>query len=142
MAAEFRFERPARRPAGYGMIGAGLAVLAVFIFVVDAHPLVVAIAALIIAPALYDIIRGGTATLSLSDREIAWSSGSRQGSVPLDRIDRVKLATTLDFSQRATLELKDGGKLRLPPECLPGGRILDAECERRGLPHRRSLFSF
>ena len=142
LADEFRYQRPARRPAGYGMVGVGLALLVAFIFVIDAHPLLIAVTALAIAPALYDLIRGTTATLSLDDTRIAWTTGSRRGEVPLSQIDTARLATTLDFSQRATLILKDGTKLRLPPESLPPGRILDIECEKRGIAHRRSLFSF
>ncbi len=124
------------------MVGAGLLLLIAFIFVIDGHPLLIAVTALAIAPALYDLIRGTTASLSLNDTRIAWTSGSRHGEVPLDQIDIARLATTLDFSQRATLILKDGTKLRLPPESLPPGRVLDGECERRGISHRRSLFSF
>ncbi len=142
MADEFHYARPARRPAGFTMVGVGLVVLALFIFVIDAHPLLIAVTALAIAPALYDLIRGTTATLSLDDTRITWTSGARRGEVPLTEIDTARLATTLDFSQRATLILKDGAKLRLPPECLPPGRVLDGECEKRGISHRRSLFSF
>ena len=124
------------------MTGAGLGLLALFIFVIDAHVLIVVITALAVAPALYDLIRGATATLWLTEAEIGWTTGPRRVALPLERVDEVKLATTLDFSQRATLLLKDGQRLRIPPECLPGGRVLDTEFERRGIAHRRSLFSF
>jgi len=62
--------------------------------------------------------------------------------VPLGRIAEVRLATTLDFSQRATLLLDSGERLRIPPECLPPGRLIDAALAARGLPHQRSLFGF
>ncbi|MEM0946926.1 MAG: hypothetical protein AAGK37_05940 [Pseudomonadota bacterium] len=142
MADEFRYERPARRPAGYAMVGLGLALLLALIFVFDAHPLLIAVTALAVSPALYEIIRGTNATLRVDDNKIAWTSGTRAGEVPLNQIDTARLATTLDFSQRATLILKNGTKLRLPPESLPPGRALDGECEKRGIAHRRSLFSF
>ena len=138
----YRFARPARRPAAFAMVGAGIGLVALFIFVIDAHPLIVAVAALAVAPAAYDLARGTTATLTLTDRDIAWASGTRAVTVPLAEIDQAVLATTLDFSQRATLLLRDGRRVRIPPECLPGGRILDSELDARGIGNRRSLFSF
>lgn len=137
----YRFERPARRPGAYALIGAGLAILVVLAFGIDAHPAIVAVAALAVAPAILDVIRGSTATLTLTEREIGWTSGARTARVPLDAIEEVRLATTLDFSQKAVLRLRDGRKVRIPPECLPGGQALDAELERRGVPHSRSLFA-
>lgn len=124
------------------MVGAGLAFLALLIFGVGAHPVIVAIVALLIAPALWDVLRDARASLSVDGAEIAWQTGARTAAVPFTAIDEVVLATTLDFSQRASLRLTDGGRIRIPPECLPGGRVLDNTLEARGIRHRRSLFSF
>lgn len=124
------------------MVGAGLVFLGLLIFAVGAHPLIVAIVALLIAPALWDVLRDACATLTVDDTSIGWQTGARTASVPFTAIDEVVLATTLDFSQRASLRLTDGGRVRIPPECLPGGRRLDAALEARGVRNRRSLFSF
>lgn len=138
----FRFERPARRPTGIALVAAGVMVLLFLVFAVGAHPLIVAALALVIAPAVWDIARDSRATFEIADGAIAWQSGRRGGRADLARLDEAKLATTLDFSQRLTLLMKDGTRVRVPPECLPGGRVLDAEFTRRGIPNRRSLFSF
>lgn len=123
------------------MVAAALALVAFLAVVVDAAWWVVALAALLTLPALADILRGARARLTLDDGALAWTSGSRGRTVPLSEIDEVVLTTALDFSQRAKVLLCDGGSHRIPPECLPGGRILDAEFAARSVPHRRGLFS-
>lgn len=124
------------------MIGVALVGLGALIYGIDAHPLVVTIFALLIAPAVWDVIKGSVATLRVDDTGIEWQSGARARRVAFDEIDTAILSTSLDFSQRATLQLKNGQKQRVPFECLPGGRVLDEAFEARGIPHRRSLFSF
>ncbi|MEO0655493.1 MAG: hypothetical protein AAFY77_11570 [Pseudomonadota bacterium] len=136
------FARPSRRPVALAMVGGALAILLVLIFAVNAHPLIVTVFALLIAPAIWDVWRGAEATLRVDDDGIHWTTGARRAEAPWEAIDEVVLATTLDFSQRASLRLSDGGRMRIPPECLPGGRVLDQVLEARGIRHRRSLFSF
>jgi hypothetical protein len=142
MAEPFRFERSAREPRALALIGlSGLAILGLLL-VVDAAWWVVAILALLSLPAIVEALRDARATLALDDGGLRWSSGRRARAVPLDRIAEVRLATTLDFSQRASVLLDTGQRLRIPPECLPPGRTLDAALAARGIPHRRSLFGF
>ncbi|MEL6516805.1 MAG: hypothetical protein AAFQ39_03750 [Pseudomonadota bacterium] len=142
MATDLEFARNARRPAALAMVGVALLILLILIFAVNAHPLIVTIFALLIAPAAWDVWRNAAATLTVDDTGIRWASGARAAGAEWDAIDQVTLAATLDFSQRASLRLTDGGRMRIPPECLPGGRILDGVLEARGINHRRSLFSF
>lgn len=142
MAEPLRFARGARRPGALALLGAGLALLAALIFLVEAHPLAVALLALLLAPALWDAIRNTQASVEIDDTHLKWRSGRRGADVPLDRIEEAVLATTLDFSQRLRLRLKGGESQRVPPECLPPGRALDAAFTARGIPHKRSLFSF
>ncbi|MBT8457639.1 MAG: hypothetical protein KJO15_16210 [Alphaproteobacteria bacterium] len=136
------FERRARRPAGLAMVGVALAALLGLIFALDAHPVIVALFALLVAPALWDVIRDSHASIHLDETTFRWQSGARKGAVPFEEIDEAVLSTTLDFSQRASLRLKDGRRQRIPPECLPGGRVLDVALTERGVANRRSLFSF
>ncbi len=142
MTEPLRFERRARRPFGIAMVAVALICLGLLIFAIDAHPVLVAIFAIIIGPALWDVIRDSRSTLSLDDTHLRWITGARDVSVPLTEIDEVVLATTMDFSQRATIRLRDGRKIRIPPQCLPGGRMLDTALEERAVIHRRSLVSF
>ena len=140
--ADFIHERSARGPRSLALIGIAVLVLLGMIFVVGAALWVIAVFALLTIPAIYDALRGARARLVLNDLTLGWESGRRDQMIPLGRIEEVTLSTSLDFSQRATVQLTTGEKLRIPPECLPGGRLLDAELQARGVPHRRSLFSF
>jgi hypothetical protein len=142
MAEPFRFERSAREPRALVLIALSLAAIVALVFLVEAAWWIAAILALLTLPAVVEALRDTRATLSLNDRALSWSSGRRAGSVPLDRIAEARLATTLDFSQRASLSIDTGERLRIPPECLPPGRALDAALTARGIPNRRSLFGF
>ena len=142
MAEPLFFERRARRPFGLVMVLCALGFLAVLIFAIDAHPLVVTLFALFSAPAVWDVIRDSVATLQLDDTSIAWKSGARSRNIALKDIEIAVLSTSLDLSGRATLHLVSGEKIRVPFECLPGARVLERALEARGVPHRRSFFSF
>ena len=142
MAEPFRFERSARAPRALALIALSLATLVVLLFVVEAARWIAAVLAVLTLPAVIEALRDARATLSLDDAALSWSSGRRARTVPLERIAEVRLATTLDLSQRATLRLDTGESLRLPPECLPPGRSLDAALAARGIAHNRSLFGF
>ena len=143
MATEpFRFERRARRPFGLYMVGTALLGLGVLIFGIGAHPVVVTIFALVIAPAVWDVLRDAVAWIEIDDRALRWQSGARGAELPLSEIEEVILSTTLDISQRAKVSTVEGTRMRIPPECLPGGRALDAALAARGVTHRRSLFGF
>ena len=141
MAEPFRFERSARGRRALALIGTALATIAALILLGGAWWITAALA-LLTLPAVIEAVRDARATLALDDHAFAWSSGRRAQSVPLPRIAEVRLATTLDFSQRASVLLDTGQRLRIPPECLPPGRALDACLAARGIPHRRSLFGF
>jgi hypothetical protein len=122
----------------------GLSILAILamVLVIDAAWWIPAGIGLLTLPAAIEAIRDSRARLDLDDRVLSWSSGRRAQAVPLPRIAELSLSTALDFSQRATVHLDTGERLRIPPECLPPGRALDAALAARGLPHRRSLFGF
>jgi hypothetical protein len=141
MAEPFRFARSARGARALGLIGVALAALLGLILLGAAWWIAGALA-LLTLPAVVEAIRDRRATLTLDDAALSWSSGRRARRVPLARIAEVRLATTLDFSQRATVRADTGERLRIPPECLPPGRELDAALAARGIPNSRSLFGF
>lgn len=142
MDEPFVFERSARDPRALGLIGAALALILGLVFLVGAAIWIVATVAALTLPAVIDAVRGARTRLCLDNLTLSWKSGAREQMIPLGRIEAVRLSTSLDFSQRASVHLTTGEKLRIPPECLPGGRTLDTELERRGIAHQRSLFSF
>jgi len=140
--ADFVHERSARDPRALGLIAVAVTVLLLMVFLLETSTWIVAVLAVLTLPAILDALRDVRARLTLTDLALAWQSGRREQMVPLGRIDEVTLSTSLDFSQRATVRLTTGEKLRIPPECLPGGRLLDAELDARSIPYRRNLFSF
>ena len=142
MAEPFRFERSAREPRALALLGAAGVVLAFLVLVVEAAWWITGGLALLALPAVIDALRDTRARMVMDGRTLSWASGRRGQEVPLERVAEVRLATTLDFSQRASLRLDTGERLRIPPECLPPGRALDAALAARGIPHRRSLFGF
>jgi hypothetical protein len=142
MAEPLRFERRARGPRALALLGAALLVILAMVFLVEAAWWIVALLALLTLPAVIEAVRDARATLALDADALSWASGRRAQRVPLSRIAEVRLATTLDFSQRASVHLDTGERLRIPPECLPPGRVLDAALAAREVPQRRSLFGF
>ncbi len=141
MPEPFVFRKSARRPAGLVTALIALILLVILTFTVRAHPLIVAAFALLIAPAIWEIARNSQTEVIVDETTLSWKSGNRTGQIRLSEIDVVRIRTALDFSQRASLTLRDGQKLRLPAECLPGGRAFDLALEQRGVTVRRVLFT-
>ena len=142
MAEAFRFERRARDPWALALVALSVLSILGLVFLLDAAWWIPAGVGLLTLPAAVEALRDSRSWLVLDGQALSWSSGRRTQRVPLGRIAEVHLATTLDFSQRATLRLDTGERLRIPPHCLPPRRALDAALADRGLPHRRSLFAF
>lgn len=142
MAEPFAFERRARDSRALALVGLSAVVILALVFVFDAAWWIPAAIGLLTLPAAVEALRDSRARLRLDQRALSWTSGRRTQDVPLGRIVEVRLATTLDFSQRATVQIDTGERLRIPPECLPPGRALDAALAANGLPHRRSVFGF
>lgn len=111
--------------------------LIVLVFWLNAHPVVVALFAVLISPAVWSIIANTEAHLEIGDHAISWQVGQRGDTVDFDDIDYVKARTSLDLSQRVSVIRKSGGKLHIPGPCLPGGRKLDQALETRGVRVKR-----
>ena len=137
----YRYEKQARTQRTLAILGAWWAMLAVLYFGLGAHPGIVAVLLLFSLPAVYDYGANATATLELTDRDIRWSSGRRSGAMPRAQIKRVRLDTRLDLSVRMTLETHQGGKLRLPYECVPKLKSLEAGLRSADIPFQRHAFS-
>ncbi|NRB00616.1 MAG: hypothetical protein HRU32_12480 [Rhodobacteraceae bacterium] len=132
--------RPARAPAP--MITVALIWIAGLLatFLIDAALWMIAILLAFTFPAMWDAAKNRVSRLRLDDETLSWSNGVSEAQIPLDRIEHVSLHTGLDFSQRARIKLKTGEKTRIPADCLPPRRQLDAALAARGIPHTRSLF--
>jgi hypothetical protein len=116
-------------------------VLGGLVLTVDAAPWLMGCIGLFTLPALWDLWRNPQAGLDFTPVALTWFSGAREGRIPWAEIDRVRLDTRLDFSVRASAVLRSGQKIRLPYECTPPHRALEAALAARGIPTERHHFS-
>ena len=107
------------------------------IFWFDAHPVGIALFAVLISPAIWTIIANTDATLSVTDDAMSWQVGARGDEVALSDIDFVRARTSLDLAQRVVVVRHSGPKLHVPGLCLPPGRQLDDALEARGVTVKR-----
>jgi hypothetical protein len=140
MADPFFFERDSRRPASLAIVGLGIAVLLGLILVIPTHPMIVTVFALVLAPAIWEVIKGRTHWLKLDSGAISWSIGGVETRVPWSEVEEVRVRTALDMSQRATLHLKSSDRLKVPMPCVPPGRRLENELKARDVPVTRVFF--
>lgn len=123
------------------MLGAVWLLILAAIALLDASLILMALVALCTAPALYDLISGRIAGLSLSSDGLQWFAGRRTGEIAWDKIDHVRLDTRLDFSVRASAVLTSGRKVRVPLEATPPSDVFETALTDRGITVRRHHFS-
>ncbi len=140
MSDNFSFSRSGRHWSAIAYTSFAVVALLVLVFGLKAHPLISAFFAVIVAPAVWDVVSNNRAEMEITKTDIRWRVGKRAHSARLDEIDRVKARTAFDFSQRISLRLHDGSRRAIPPPCVPPGRILDAEFEARGVWVERTIF--
>jgi len=133
-------EYKARDPRNLIIVGVALLLLGLLIYVFEASWWIILMCGLIALPAVIDLARDRRATLKLDDTHLSWESGARSGNIAITDIADAKLRTAMDVSQRATLLLHDGNRVKIPIECIPKGRSLDEAFEARRIPFRRALF--
>lgn len=137
----FRYTAPARSIRAMGVLGGLWAVLAYGWLRMEAETWIVAGLALFSLPALWEIVTGRVASVTLAEAELRWQSGQRSETVPLAQIDHVRLDRRFDGAMRVTLVLRDQRRLRLPPDCVPPARAFEAALHRAGLRTERHPFS-
>ena len=103
--------------------------------------MILAIVALFTLPALWDLATNPIASLSLSPQALVWQRGKDKVTIPLDTIDHIRLDTRLDLSVRATVVLRSGQRLRIPPDTMPPYRPFDHALHAAGVPTQRHHFS-
>lgn len=107
----------------------------------DASSLVLALPALFTLPALWDLWRNTKSSLTLTRQALSWRTGTREVEVPLRDIDRMRMDTRLDLSVRITVRLKNGARLRIPPQCTPPHRKFEDALTDTGITTERHHFS-
>lgn len=142
MGAEgYQFTRSARSPRAMGFVALWWLGLLLLYLVFSASPAIVLILALFSLPALYDIGRGARAELRITGSHIEWRSGNRGAKLPRGQLKSVRLDTRLDFSLRMTLRTYQGGKIRLPYECVPKAAEIEAALTAADIPFERHHFA-
>lgn len=132
---------PARSPrAVLGLVSAW-AILAGGWLWLDAETWIVAGLGLFTLPLLWELITGKVARLVLDDTKLTWQSGTSTGHIALTRIDHLRLDRRFDGSLRLSVQLDDGSRQRLPPDCVPPGPKLEEAATRAGLRLERHPFS-
>jgi hypothetical protein len=137
----FHFTRAARTPRAIGAVALWWAILLILYLVLNAAPLIVLILALFSVPALIDIGAGNTAGLEITDKDIRWHSGKRSGSLPRGQLASVRLDTRLDLTLRMTLLTHQGGKVRLPYECVPKAAVIEPALTSQDIRYERHHFT-
>ena len=140
MTQEFRFQRSARQPKSMAITGAALVALIGAVLVLHIHPVIAAIFALLLLPALWDIASNTRSELTLDTDTLSWRMGGRGDTFQLGEIERVNNKLSLDFSQKAVILMKTGARHRIPPPCVPPDGSLDAALSARDVAVERSLF--
>lgn len=137
----YSFTRQGRSPVAIAAAAAWLALLALLVLGLQAAWWLAAVLALPLVPVLIDLWRNPAAGLELDGTALRWFSGSREASVALEDIEKLRFDTRWDFSVRVTVLGKDGKKTRLPQECVPPHRSFEEELTARGLTPERHHFT-
>ena len=140
MAEVLSFERRGRQPKNVAITGAAAIALVAAVVILDLHPVIAAIVAVMMLPAIWDIVVGADATMTIDNTHLTWRMGGRGDSYDLHEIERVTTNLTWDFSRKATVFAKSGAKHRIPPPCLPPDVAFDLALRERGVAVERSLF--
>lgn len=117
-----------------------LALIAAYV-VIEASPVILAIVALFTLPALWDLATNPLVRLSLTPQTLDWQRGKDKVTIPLNTIDHIRLDTRLDLSVRATVVLRSGQRLRLPPDTMPPHRPFEHALHAAGVSTLRHHFS-
>ena len=137
----FRYRRAGRSLWTALVVAAVWLALVTAYVVIEASPVILAIVALFTLPALCDLATNPIASLSLSPQALVWQRGKDKVTIPLDTIDHIRLDTRLDLSVRATVVLRSGQRLRIPPDTMPPHRPFEHALHAAGVPTQRHHFS-
>ena len=142
MAAEpFHYRHSGRNMPALVTVVAVWFILIAAVLLIDAALWLMALIGAFTLPAIWELFRDTRAGLDMTDDGLTWFSGRRVGSLRWSEIDCFRLVTRLDFSVRATAILDSGRKIRLPFECTPDHKRLEAALNARGIRTERHHFS-
>lgn len=137
----FRFHRDARSGATLIVVALWLAVLVALWALVEARAWIVALLALPVLPALWEIWRNPTSTLSLDGYSLRWSTPRSTAEIATAELAHVELLTRWDFSIRATVHTRLGTHHRLPAAITPKAAAFEEALTKHGIPVKRQHFT-
>jgi hypothetical protein len=140
VAESFSFSRQGRSRRTFVIVIAIYAICIAAIVVLDAAWWLMSLISLLTIPALMDLWFDTKSGLELTQTELKWFSGRRQGSLKLSEIDTMRFDTRWDLSVRVTALLAGKSKVRLPYETLPPHRQLETEFQARNVKVTRHHF--
>ncbi len=101
---------------------------------------ILAILSVFAVPALVDVVFNPVSTFSLTKGVLRWKSATQEAEMRTDQIRSARFDTRLDISVRATLNMVDGSKVRIPNDVLPSPDRLQATLEAYDIPVERHHF--
>lgn len=137
----YRFQRQGRSAALILAVIAWSAALIMMGLVLGVLPWILALLALPLGPALWDLWRNPVSGVAITADRIQWFVGKYSHEVALDDIAQLRLDRRWDFTFRATLILRTGKKLRLPQSAVPPVDAFEAALEAHDIPARRHHFT-
>lgn len=142
MTDAYVFARHGRSRRALVVLACIYVVLLAAILLIDAAWWLMGGLALLTLPALWDLYTNPSAGVRLTDAALEWHSGRRTGDLALAEIDHMRFDTRWDFSVRVSAVLTSKKRVHLPFESCPPHRDFEAALEDRGIPVRRTHFSF
>lgn len=101
---------------------------------------ILAILSVFAVPALVDVLFNPISTFALKDGVLRWKSATQEAEMRTEQIRSARFDTRLDISVRATLNMVDGSKVRIPNDVLPSPDRLQATLEAYDIPVERHHF--
>lgn len=101
---------------------------------------ILAVLGIFAVPALIDVLLNPVSTFSLTDGVLRWKSATQEAEMRTDQIRSARFDTRLDISVRATLNMVDGSKVRIPNDVLPSPDRLQATLEAYEIEVERHHF--
>ncbi|MFY2825930.1 hypothetical protein [Ruegeria sp. MALMAid1280] len=137
----FTFTRHNQTPRTILILISIYVALVALLVLFDAAWWLVGLLALSTLPALWDVVHGTRAGMTLDHDRIKWFSGNREGEIPLADIDHIRFDTRWDFSVRVSVALTSGKRIRLPDESTPPHNELEVTLQKAGFRVERHHFT-
>lgn len=137
----FRFHRDARSGATMIVVALWLAALVALWALVEARVWIVALLALPVLPALWEVCTNPVSTLEFDAQSLRWTTPRSTAEIATAEIAHVELLTRWDFSIRATVHTRPGTHHRIPAAVTPKGDKFEAALIAGGIPVKRQHFT-